>query len=93
MRVNVARAFLYASRYSAMVQLLSGWLEHCTVVSNLKEVGFQLVRLHFLPFHSTAIDADGLLVQSRDENGWHGTRSTRGVTGSGPPAAPVSLMC
>ena len=31
-----------------------------------------------------AIDVDtGLLCQARDPQGWHGTRSTKGVTGSG----------
>jgi len=30
-----------------------------------------------------AIDPSGLLCQSRDMNGWHGTRSNRAVFGSG----------
>lgn len=32
---------------------------------------------------SMAIAADGLLCQSRDQQGWHGTRCTKGVAGKG----------
>lgn len=32
---------------------------------------------------SLAIDPEGYTCQARDANGWHGTRSTRGVTGGG----------
>merc|ERR1719419_1454896 len=32
---------------------------------------------------SLAIDPEGLTCQARDPQGWHGTRSTRGVTGGG----------
>ncbi len=30
-----------------------------------------------------AIDANGVLCQSRDPNGWHGARATRGVRNAG----------
>lgn len=30
-----------------------------------------------------AIDSDGLLCQSRDPRGWHGTRANKGVKYSG----------
>jgi ATP-dependent RNA helicase DDX1 len=32
---------------------------------------------------SMAIDPEGYTCQARDANGWHGTRSTKGVSGSG----------
>lgn len=32
---------------------------------------------------SMAIAAEGLLCQSRDQQGWHGTRCTKGVAGKG----------
>ena len=32
---------------------------------------------------SLAIDPEGMTCQARDANGWHGTRSTRGVSGAG----------
>jgi len=32
---------------------------------------------------SSAITPDGLLSQSRDQQGWHGSRCTKGVVGKG----------
>ena len=36
-----------------------------------------------MSFSYVAIDPDGLLCQSRDQQGWHGTRSNKGVCGQG----------
>lgn len=43
---------------------------------------------HYGFFSLTAIDGSGLLCQSRDQKGWHGTRSSKAVFGSGRSMLP-----